>query len=102
HDVIRAAGNLHVDQLVLVLDLYRLYARRTRIRVLRESRLLDGAVLRREEQELVVGERSYRNEGGDFRLGGDVDQIHHRLSLGRSSSLRDFMDLEPEAAPVFR
>ena len=54
HDVVRAARDLHVDQLVALLDLDRLDAGRARVRVLRQRRLLHRALLRGEEQELIV------------------------------------------------
>ena len=45
-------------------------------------------------------ELAHRNHRLDLRLGGDVDQVDDRLALRRAAGLRNFVDLEPEAAAV--
>jgi len=57
HDVVRAVGHLHVDQLVALVDVDGADTRRARIPELGQLRLLHHALLGGEEEELVVGER---------------------------------------------
>src|SRR5207302_11240948 len=97
NDVVRAAGDLNVDQLVLALDLHRLDAGRARIGVLREARLLHRSVLRRKKQMLVVGERTYGDKSGDLRFRGNVDEIDDRLALCRTSASRDLVAVDAES-----
>ena len=101
HDVVRAARDLHVDQLVALLDLDRLDAGRARVRVLADSAVFFTVpVLRAEQQELVVAELAHRHDRLDLRVRRDVDQVDDRLALRRAAGLRDLVHLEPEAAPV--
>src|SRR5207249_3887203 len=51
HDVVLAVRDLHVDQLVALLDVDGANADRARVPKLRQHRLLDHAVLRGEQQE---------------------------------------------------
>ena len=101
HDVVRAARHLHVDQLVAVLDLDRLDARRARVRVLRQRGLLHRALLASRR----AGTRRRANSrtgtiAGTLRVRRHVDQVDDRLALRRAPRLRDLVHLEPEAAPV--
>src|SRR3989440_4831287 len=102
HDVVAAVGDLHVDQLVALLDVDGADPHRARIAELRQDGLLHDALLGGEQQELILGELPHRHEGGQalVRLHGDARD--DRLAARRACRLRDLMNLEPVALPLLR
>src|SRR5690349_7783958 len=68
HDVVRATGDLHIDQLVTLLDLDCLDARRADVGILGQRGLFHGAVARAEQQELSLREFAHRYHRLDLRV----------------------------------
>src|SRR5256714_1369920 len=102
HDVVAAVGDLHVDQLVALLDVDGADPDRAWIAELRQDGLLHDALLGGEQQELILGELPHRHEGRQalVRLHGHARD--DRLAARRARRLRDLMDLEPVALPLLR
>src|SRR6185437_1715704 len=98
----RSARDLHVDELIALLDLDRLDAVRPWIGVLAEFCLLDRTILRAEQEVVSIVELSHGHDGLDLRVRRDVDEIDDRLALRRTARLWQLVDLEPEAAAVLR
>ena len=69
-----------------------------RLRELGERRLLDGAVARREEHVLVVGELAHRLHGVDALVFLERQQVHDRLAARTAARIRQLVHLEPEHA----
>src|SRR5439155_347740 len=102
HDVVPAVGDLHVDQLVALLDVDGADPDRARIAELRQDGLLDDALRGGEQQELILGEFPYRHEGGQAFVRFHADARDDRLAARRACRLRDLMNLEPVALPLLR
>ena len=100
HDVVGPARHLHVDQLVLLVDLDRLDSGLPNVRIFRKRCLLDGAVAGAKEQELSLREFAHRHHRLDLRLRRDVDQVDDRFALGRATRLRNLIDFQPKAPAI--
>src|SRR2546430_6075436 len=100
HDVVAAVGDLHVDQLVALFDVDGPDPHRARIAELRQDGLFHDALLRREQQELVLRELAHRDERGEtlVRLHGDARD--DRLAARGPRRLGNLMHFQPVALPL--
>ena len=101
-DDLRAIGDAGGDQLVVGIDADGDDAARHDVREVLERSLLDGALLRGEEDELAFFFKiADRQDGADFFAGLEIEQALHRLALAGGADVGNFVDLEPvDAAGV--
>src|SRR5262245_38674814 len=97
HDIVFAVGHLDVDELIALLDVDRADTDGARVAELRQHRLLHDAVLRGEQQELILGEFAHRHEGREALVGLHGHTGEDRLSPRRSRGLGNLVHFKPVA-----
>ena len=97
-----AVGDARLDQFVVLVDADGDDAAGHDVGEVLERRLLDGALLRGEEDELALFfEVAHGQNGADVFAGLQVEQALHRLALARRAHVGNLVDLEPvDAAGV--
>ncbi len=95
-------GDLGGEELVPLLEVDRDDPGRARVAVGREDRLLHEPLLRREEDEPVVGEAPGRGDRRDALPFRELDQVHERLAAGRGPERREVVGLHPVDLPLAR
>ena len=97
-EIVRAIGELYVDQPIVLDDVDRDDPRGPNVGVLGQAGLLHQPVAGREDEELVRAELSYSDDRRDLVVLVDPYQVHDRLAARRPPGERDLEDFEPVAA----
>ena len=101
-DVVRTVGQPDTDQTIAVAQIHRDDARGARTRVRRQRRLLDRAVTRGHEHEVLVVELFDREHRVDLLALFERHQIHERLAACIAAGLRQLEHPKPIDAAAIR